>query len=201
MSYRDYLIEIKKDDFNKLKQYQEKDREMLVKEFCRYEDFNIQTLCYGPKTHIILEVGLGVDFHWKRSIPDVFPFTDFETNSFQILNKEKFKELITKYKDEYQSHLSFTLSKSKYKIDNTSINTVTKLKKELKHECDKAIRKAENELYELDCVFNIINLEKASNEFTEPLINSWSMRDTLINLFYIYRHFNWEASYLLYAGW
>lgn len=201
MSYRDYLVQIKKEDFNKLKQYQEKDKNILSNDFFKDEEFTVQNLCYGPKIHIILEIGLGYDFQWERSIPESFPFTDFSNDSFQIMDKEKFKELIKIYKNEYKEQLLSTLSKYKDTIANVDTCDVNKVRKELKRECEKAVQKAESDLYELDYVFSINTLEERSNGLTEPLIKRFWMQDTLINLFYIYYHFDWNTSYLIYASW
>lgn len=199
MSYRDYLVEMKKSDFQQLTRYQEKDKKFM-QEYIHEGDWSIQSLCYGPKAHIILELD-GYDVKLKNTIPPAFPFSDFDPNSFQLINKEALQLMIEHYKKMYQSQLAYTVEKIQEEYQRVINSEDFDAKQWLSYKRDKEVQRVNYEVDNLDYIFDVNKLGTSSNESSEPLIHSYSMYDTLINLFYLYRHFDWETSYLLYAGW
>lgn len=203
MAYQDYLVEIKKEDFNALKKYREDDNEQLLHDFIPEENrINIQNLCYGPKINIILNLGSwGHDFKWKRSIPQGHAFANLDANSFQVLDKKMMKTLIKAYKEDCKIQLCEKIELKKKKAEQNLSDNPASLKELLNYEYKRAASKAESELEELDYLFNINKLESASNKALKPLVDTSRMRDELFNLFYIYKHFDWNTSYMILASW
>lgn len=199
MSYRDYLVEMKKSDFHQLSHYKEKDRE-FKQEYIHDGDWSIQSLCYGPKAHIILELD-GCNVELKNTIPPAFAFSDFDQNSFQLINKDALQTMIEHYKKMYQSQLAYNVEKIQEEYQRVINSEDFDAKQWLSYKRDKEVQRVNYEVDNLDYIFDVNKLGMSSNESSEPLIHSYSMYDTLINLFYLYRHFDWETSYLLYAGW
>lgn len=198
MSYRKYLVKMKKNDFHQLKSCEKE----LIKEYIHDEDWCIRSLCYGPKAHIILEVE-AFELDLNNKIPNVFPFSDFNINSFQIINKNEFKTMINTYKERYRCQIedSIVATKEEYQaiINDESIDSQQKLQW-LWHMYKKEMQKNTLVSDNLDYIFNFKS-QSGSNEDVDCLLDSYFMYDNLINLFYIYRHFDWQTDYLIYAAW
>lgn len=201
MSYRNYLVQINKKDLDRLMECKKNDMKEIMNYFDDNEYLSVQSLCCGKKANVILNLGdieLNIKFD---EIPEILAFKDFEPESFLILDKEKFINLIEKYKNEYKIRLLDICSRNQDNEYQDFSNDANVLKKQLAHEYRKEFQSAKNEFDEIDYVFNTKELKTNSDEVLEPLLKTNKIRDDLVNLFYIYRHFKWNDFYLIYGGW